>query len=286
MQYAAREANDVTEGWARVRVSIADDHQVFRVGLRAVLEAEPELEVVGEAASAPAALTLVTVQKPDVAILDMRMGDDSGLSIIPELLVRSPKTRVLILSMHEEPEIVRQALSSGVHGYVNKAADPSEIVRGVNALAQGRSFLSVRLEPAGLGQAALPRESARFDYRRSESPSPSSARPSASAELSKVCSRTEQRASTSPSARPLSEREREILDLFARGLTQRQIADALGVRLKTIETYRCRLGDKFAVRSRAELVRQARELGLVRGEGEAQSLEPGQRSAGLGREPG
>ena len=176
---------------------------------------------------------LIEAEHPDVAIVDVRLRGESSLASLPSLLTRAPDTRFLILSVHDEPEAVREALSLGAHGYVNKSADSAEIDAGVRAVAGGRSFLSVPLKRDGLDSFI-------------------SLRPAlVDAE------------SVRPTARPLSEREREILQLFATGRTQRQIADLLGLRLKTVETYRSRLGDKFGVRSRVELIHCARELVLV-----------------------
>jgi two-component system response regulator NreC len=221
-----------------MRVTIADDHQIIRVGLKSILQAEADIEVVGEATSCAEALTTVGQAKPDVSILDLNLPDGSGLGVVPALLEASPDTRILVLTMHAEPHIVRNALAAGVHGFLNKAAEPEEVVRAVRSVAQGRAFVSVPLS-GGLGELV--------------GGAPDDAR------LSGV------RESTRPrdSGRPLSEREREILALFAGGLTHRQIAAQLKLSVKTVETYRSRLGDRFGARSRIELVKCARELGLL-----------------------
>jgi two-component system response regulator NreC len=208
-----------------VRVAIVDDHKICQFGLRMMLQAQPDISVVGGADSARAALELVASEKPDVVTLDIRIQHESGLLLLPKLLEASPKTRVLVVSVHEDQETLRDALARGAHGYVNKAAEADEIVGGVRSVARGRSFWSVPLEPG----PPLPEEAS----------------------------------APRPSARPLSERERQILQLYAGGHTQRQIADRLGLRLKTVETYRSRLGDKFGVRSRDQLIDCARQLGLL-----------------------
>lgn len=213
-----------------VRVAIIDDHKICQVGLRCMFQEEPDLTVVGDADSARRALSLVQAEKPDVVTLDVRIQGESGLDLLPHLLEHSPATRVLVVSVHEDTQTLREAVARGAHGYVNKGADAAEIVGAVRLVARGRSFWSVPLERSA---------SAHF---LSRAPEPSSLR---------------------PVSRPLSEREREILQLFATGHTQRQIADRLGLRLKTVETYRSRLGDKFGVRSRDELVQCARQLGLI-----------------------
>jgi DNA-binding NarL/FixJ family response regulator len=214
-----------------MRVVIADRHQLLRVGLRVVLEKHGDIRVVGEASCSQAALSLVLMEQPNVAII----ADDLGLSSVPALLGAAPGLRLLLLSAREDTEVVGHAFAAGVHGYLSKAAHPDELIQAVRSLAAGRAFLSAPLEPpARPDSLALARE---------ESASPSHYPP-------KV-------------ARPLSGRERQVLELFAQGHTHRQIADILGVRAKTVETYRSRLGDKFGVRSRAELLYSAREMGLL-----------------------
>ncbi len=192
------------------------------------------MEVIGEADTAESALKLITRERPDVAVIDVGLPDDSGLSILPSIARGSPATRVLILTAHIEPEIARRALSAGIHGYLNKAAEAVDVVHAVRIIAAGRSFFSVPLDGVRLGDfLAVERVDGAATAERAAS------------------------------GRPMSDRERQVLALFARGLTHRQIADSLGLRVKTIETYRSRLGDRFGVRSREELVRCALDLGLV-----------------------
>jgi DNA-binding NarL/FixJ family response regulator len=222
-----------------MRAIIADDHQIIRVGLSAILKSEPDIQVIGEATSAREALALVAREKPDVAILDLNFPDGSALAVVPELLLASPDTRILVLTMHSEAQMVRNALSSGVHGFLNKAAEPQEVVRAVRSVAQGRAFVSVPFASGGLLDLVTGEELARSDSAPPDSVAPR------------------------PEGRKLSEREREILKLFARGLTHRQIAEALGLSVKTVETYRSRLGDRFGARSRTELVDAAHRLGLL-----------------------
>jgi two-component system, NarL family, response regulator NreC len=220
-----------------LRIGIADDHRIIRVGLRAIIDEQKDMEVVGEADTAHGALELITREQPDVAIIDVSLPDDSGLSILPTIAKLSPATRVLVLTGHVEPEIARRSLSAGIHGYLNKAADSLDVVHAVRMIAAGHSFFSVPLDGVRLGE---------FLALQTVSTQVSSAPPS-----------------TAANARPMSDRERQVLALFAQGLTHRQIADRLGVRVKTVETYRSRLGDRFGVRSREELVRCALDLGLV-----------------------
>jgi DNA-binding NarL/FixJ family response regulator len=214
-----------------MRIVLADYYQVVRVGLRVVLEQQGDIHVVGEAGSAQAAVDLVIAKQPDIVVFDLNFPDAAGLAIVRTLLVAAPQIRLLLLTANDEPHLVRKALAAGVHGCLTKTAEPAEMVRAVRSLAAGRSFISV---PLARGASSFP---------PAEAPAP---------------------ASTTPSAgRPLSKREQQVLELFAEGRTLRQVADILGVRAKTVETYRSRLGDKFRVRSRAELVVSAREMGLL-----------------------
>jgi len=221
-----------------LRITIADDHQIIRVGLRAILEDQGDMEVVAEAGTAEGALEIIRSTLPDVAIIDLNLPDGFGLTIVPAIRAASPATRILVLTMHEESDVVRKALASGIHGYVNKGADPDEVVRAVRSVARGRSYLNVSLEQVGFGDLVTD--------------APAVPKPDAVLAATK-------------SSR-LSDREREVLGLFARGRTHREIAEQLGLRLKTVETYRSRLGDKFGARSRADLVRCAREQGLIAGD--------------------
>jgi two-component system, NarL family, response regulator NreC len=222
-------------------VTISDDHRLLRIGLRAVLEQEPDFRVVGEADTVRSTLELVRACRPHVAIVDLNMPDGSGLSAVPAIRAESPETRLLVLTMHVEPEIVRRSVAAGVHGYINKAAELDEVVRAVRTVACGRSVLGVPLNEAGLDQLLA------VEAANANSPWTSALE-----------------------AKPLSERERQVLVLFARGGTHRQIANQLGVSTKTVETYRSRLGHKFGARSRGDLIQCALALGL---------LEPNETSA-------
>ncbi len=216
-----------------MRLTITDDHQIVRVGLRTILEAEADIQVVGESASAASALATIVAARPDVALLDVSLPDGRGLTVVSDVRRHAPATRVLVLSVHTDWETVQRAIAAGAHGYIAKSAEPAEIVQAVRSVASGRAFLNVPVEPRQTVLSSVP------------PPPKPSVRPESSA------------------PRSLSERERQVLELYARGYTQRQIADSLGVRAKTIETYRGRLGVKFAARSRAEIVQSARDQGYL-----------------------
>lgn len=205
-----------------LRITIADDHQIVRIGLRCLLAEEPDLALVAESSSTLDAVAAIQREKPDVAVLDLNMPDRFALDLMPTICTASPTTHVLILTMHTDEETVRRALAAGAHGFLTKEASPHEVIGAIRTVAAGRVVVSV---PVTTGVMARPR--------------------------------------TLPPQRPLSARERQVLQLFARGMTHREVAEELSVRLKTIETYRSRLGDKFGARTRAELLQHARSMGLV-----------------------
>jgi two-component system response regulator NreC len=140
-----------------VRVVIADDHTMVRDGLRVLLDMEPDLEVVAEAGGVAAAMSSLEAQAPDVLILDVHLGAENGLDAMPTLLDASPTTRVLVLTMQDDPAFARKALRAGASGYVLKEAPRSELIEAVRAVARGQTYLHPQLaarlvlegEPAG-----------------------------------------------------------------------------------------------------------------------------------------
>ena len=208
-----------------IRVLVVDDHAVVRSGLRRVLDAEPDIETVGEAASADRAVFEAMEHKPDVVLLDVTMPGQSGVEVVPTLLQSAPGARVLMLSMHDDPGYVRAAFEAGAKGYVLKEAADSEVVAAVRAVASGESYV----HPA-LGAKLIAAEAE--ERRRAE-------------------------------ADPLSDREREILRLLALGHTNQEIAEMLFISVRTAETHRAHIMQKLRLTSRAELVRYALDAGLI-----------------------
>jgi two-component system response regulator NreC len=213
---------------SEIRVVIVDDHAVVRSGLRLLLDREDGIEPVDEAANAREALFRVIEHKPDIVLMDVTMPGGSGLDVIPKLLDASPATRVLVLSMHDDPGYVRGAFAAGAHGYVLKEAADTEVVAAIREIASGGRYVN----PA-LG-ARLVAADAR-DEAESE-------------------------------ADPLSEREREVLRLLALGHTNQEIAKLLYISVRTAETHRAHIMQKLGLDSRAELVRYALARGLLDGE--------------------
>lgn len=212
----------------RIRIALCDDHAVVRSGLRHILEDEADLEVVGEAGSAAEAVELATSARPDVFVMDLGLPDRNGIAATADVCAVSPETRVLVLTVHDDVAYLRRAFEAGATGYLVKEAADIELVQAVRQVATGKQYVH-----PSLGAALL--------------------------------------APDAPSARPagpggeLSEREAEVLALIAIGLTNAEIAERLYVSVRTVETHRAHIHQKLDVRTRAELVRVAREAGLLEG---------------------
>jgi two-component system response regulator NreC len=208
-----------------IRVVIVDDHAILRAGLRRVLEAEPDIEVVGEAESADRAVFEAMSGQPDVVLMDVMMPGKTGIEGMPAVLAAVPDVKVLVLSMQDDPHYVREAFAAGAAGYVLKEAADSEVVGAVRAVAAGERYV----HPA-LGARLVAAEAE--ERRRAE-------------------------------ADPLSDREREVLRLLALGHTNQEIAQSLYISVRTAETHRAHIMQKLRLRSRAELVRYALDNGLI-----------------------
>jgi two-component system, NarL family, response regulator NreC len=208
-----------------IKVLVVDDHAVVRSGLRRVLDAEPDIETVGEAESAERALFEAIQHEPDVVLMDVVMPGKSGIEVIPALQQDAPNAKVLLLSMQDDPRYVREAFAAGASGYVLKEAADTEVVDAVRAVAVGERYV----HPA-LGARLVQAEAE--ERRRAEQD-------------------------------PLSEREREVLRLLALGHTNQEIAQMLYISVRTAETHRAHIMQKLRLTSRAELVRYALERGLL-----------------------
>ena len=215
---------ELTDQEARsVTIVLADDHQVVRSGLRMLLEAEPDFEVVAEAGDVDAARRYVLGYKPTVLVLDLNMPGGSSLEAIPAVGEASPETAVVVLTMQEDPAFAREALQAGARGYVLKDAAGTELVQAIRAAADGRTWLNPQL---GARMAATP-----------DGP-------------------------TGPLAE-LSEREVEVLRLIALGHTNNEIAGQLFLSVRTVETHRAHIQQKLGLSTRAELVRYVLENDLI-----------------------
>jgi len=208
-----------------IRVVIVDDHAILRAGLRRVLEAEPDIEVVGEAESADRAVFEAISGQPDIVLMDVMMPGKTGIEGMPAVLGAVPDVKVLVLSMQDDPHYVREAFAAGASGYVLKEAADTEVVDAVREVARGGRYVNPEL---GARLVAAEAEA----QRRAEED-------------------------------PLSDREREVLRLLALGHTNQEIAKSLYISVRTAETHRAHIMQKLRLKSRAELVRYALENGLI-----------------------
>lgn len=209
-----------------VRVALCDDHGIVRSGLRRIIDAEADLEVVGEAANIAEAVILADRERPDVFVMDLGLPDGSGITATAEVRKASPVTRVLVLTVHDDIAYLRRAFEAGADGYMVKEAADVELVQAVRQVASGSQYVHPTLGAALLAPDAPP---ARVGGPGGE----------------------------------LSQRESEVLRSIALGLTNAEIAERLYLSVRTVETHRAHVQQKLDIRSRAELVRFARETGLL-----------------------
>jgi len=208
-----------------IRVLIADDHSVVAEGLRHLVEAERDIEVVACVGDGREAVQQARETQPDVVLMDLSMPELNGADATRAILERDPKCRVIVLSMYSQREYVRRALKAGAAGYVVKRSAAKEVVEAIRAVHAGQRYLSPRVADVVLE-----------DYSDEKQDDP----------LTR-----------------LSAREREVLQLLAEGRTGAQIAERLSLSQKTVETYRARLVEKLGIRDLAGLVRFAIQKGLV-----------------------
>jgi DNA-binding NarL/FixJ family response regulator len=213
-----------------IRVLVADDHSVVREGLRHVLAGVPELTVVGEAGTGPEAMALAASARPDVVLLDLTMPGAGGLEVLRHLRTTLPAIRVLILSVHDDPEYVLESVRAGAHGYLRKDSSPAEIRQAIRAVHAGDAYFS---PPVARHLTTALRDGA-------------------------------------PAVQPeadlgeLTSREREVLVRVARGLTNRETAAELGISVRTVEAHRDSLMRKLRIHTVAGLTRFAIAQGLLR----------------------
>ncbi len=207
-----------------VRVLLADDHEMVRHGLAQILEESEGIEIVGQASGGREALRLAESERPDVVVLDYTMPDLDGAEVSRQLLEAQPGLGIIILTMHENVHYALHALQAGAMGYVVKSDAPGELVRAVNEVRQGRSYVSPRLSGAVARQ--LSQRGAPGDVEQ------------------------------------LSRREFELLRLLAQGLPLKECAATMGIVESTASTYRQRLMNKLQLDSTADLIRYAIEQGI------------------------
>lgn len=212
-----------------LRILVADDHEVVREGLRALLEKDTGWQVCGEASNGREAVQLVSELAPDVVVMDLAMPELNGVEATRQILRVRPKTSVLILSARQSDDVVREVLEAGARGFVLKTDAAKDLVAAVDGLRLGRPFFSARVA-----------ELVVRGYLKGDTPQ-----------------------SNSVPQVGLTPREREVLQLLAEGRTNKEVADVLGIGVKTAETHRTNLMRKLSVRSLPDLVRYAIRNHLV-----------------------
>jgi two-component system response regulator NreC len=210
-----------------IRILIADDHSVVRSGLRSLLSADTDLDVVGEAANGSEVMHLAGELHPDLILLDITMPQESGVKIAQRLKEVHPEIKVLFLTMHEDEALLHEALRTGAAGYVIKRAEEAEILQAIHAAMRGDIYVHPAMTRALLNQPVT------SEHRRGVP------------------------------ANPLTRREIDVLRLLARGNTNRQIAELLTLSMRTVENHRANLMGKLGLTSRVELVNFAEEHDLL-----------------------
>jgi DNA-binding NarL/FixJ family response regulator len=213
----------------KIRIVLADDHPIVLDGLRNLIRAEADFELVGEAASGLAALRTIREQQPDVAVVDISMPELNGIVLCRRLLGEMPELRVLVLTLHEDRAYLNQALEAGARGYILKRSAVENLVQGIRAVMVGGTYV----DSAIAGQA--------FDAKRNH------VKPASNRRL----------------APALTDRETTVLKMAALGFTNKEIATRLDVGVKSVETYKARGLEKIGLKTRAELVRYASTQGWL-----------------------
>jgi two-component system, NarL family, response regulator NreC len=211
-----------------ITIVLADDHHVVRRGIRALLEAETDMKVVGEAGTGLEATQLVQQLKPDVLVVDLMLADMSGLLVIRQSRKKSPRTSALVLSMYGNDCYVVEALQAGAKSYVLKDCPPEELLRAVREVGAGHRYLAPPLSDRAIEAYLVRSEESKLDPYDM-----------------------------------LTSREREVLLLAAQGMTGSQTAEKLCISPRTVESHRSRLMQKLGLRNRAELIHYAVRQGLV-----------------------
>src|SRR5947209_12745240 len=210
-----------------VRILIADDHPLVRSGMRALLTATEDLEVVGEAATGEEAISLAAALQPDVIVMDLRMPGINGIEATRRIMQSYPHMRILVVTLFEDDDSVFAALRAGARGYILKEANEVEVLRAIRAVGGGDAIFSSTIAQRLLGFFAAPRPAALA------APFPD-----------------------------LTDREREILTLIAQGCSNGEIAQTLVISLKTVRNYISSIFSKLQVVDRAQAILRAREAGL------------------------
>ncbi len=223
-------ASLTADALAKVRVFVADDHGILRGGLRALINLQPDMEVVGDAANGPDSESGIIRTEPDIVLMDISMPNGGGLAAIAAVKRIRPKTRIVVLTFHDELGYVRAARQAGAVGYIVKSAVDTELLAAIRAVARGRTFVDASLD----------------------------------LHLTKHQMRTTAGSAVGgPGLAPLTSRELEVMRRVAEGFTNAQVAEELGLGVKSVETYRSRIMSKLGLAGRVALVRFALECGVL-----------------------
>jgi DNA-binding NarL/FixJ family response regulator len=214
---------------SKIRVFLAEDHELVRSGLRLLIDAQPDLTVVGEASDGVSALELITEQKPDVVIVDLSMPRMNGIELTSRLKMLRPPPRVLTLTANEDAAYIREMFQVGASGYLQKRSAANELIHAIRTVARGERFVASNL----IGEVV--------DQLTASSPRPAIA-----------------------DGEALSDREAEVLRMIAEGLTNREVGERLEISIKSVETYKSRGMQKAKLRGRADIVRYAASQGWLR----------------------
>lgn len=211
-----------------IKVFIADDHAIVRTGLRALLQSDPAITLVGEATGGYETIEKVTLHQPDILVLDISMPDLDGISVVKKLTPQFPELKILILTLHDDKALLREAIKSGASGYILKQAAESDLIMAISVIMRGDMYIEPSMLQGVINESIKPSQSEEV-----EDPI------------------------------PLTAREIDVLKLIAQGFTNRQIGEELSISVRTVEGHRANLTNKLGIRSRVELVRYAREHGLL-----------------------
>jgi two-component system, NarL family, response regulator NreC len=211
-----------------IKVLIADDHAIVRTGLRALLNSEPTMKLVGEATGGYEAIELVKKNQPDVLVLDLSMPDLDGIQVTKKLKPDFPELRILILTIHEDEALLREVIKAGASGYILKRAAEAELISAVHIILKGDLYVDPSML-RGLFVEAGPLSD--------PVPIP---------------------------VESITPRETEVLKLIVQGYTNRQIGEELSISARTVEGHRASLSEKLGIHSRVDLVRYARNHGLIK----------------------